>query len=387
MKVFIPNVPNPLQGILNWGKFIFGKIMVEEIKFIKFVHNKKMLLPVIIFLVIIFAILTISSVTTVFKTAMVWVDIFVPQSEQLLDFFIHIPSPEKYSIESKSGRILPAHLYLPPGKDKIPAMIIYVPFIGGGIEDPRLVNVAKSFARAGFAVLIPSRSEDKLVMSAKDKEDVVSLFLFLEEHPRVNPNRVGLIGASYGSGPVIMAAADEEIRERVRFVMSAAGYYDFKNTLRFIVTGSYSYRGIEGKLEPWFYTREILKETLVHHQINDNLFEKFISQPKLFEELFKKTPEIRELGSQLSPSTVIDDVQARFFVFHSTDDILIPYTESMRLADALRDRVPVKFALLSMLEHGIPRPFTLKNIRQYYLSSIFDSYIFLYHLLSEQWRK
>jgi len=343
---------------------------------------------IVILLFVILVVPKIPQVATAFKTAALWINIAIPEGGwRPLDLFTPAPVLEKHSIESESLRTLMMHLYLPARMDTSGAIIIYTPFVGGGIEDPRLVNVAKSFARAGFAVLLSSRTGDKLIMSAKDIRDVVSLFLFLEKHPRVNPNRIGLLGISYGAGPVIIAAADLRIQDRVQFVMSMSGYYDFKNSLRFIVTGQYSYKNIQGQSEPLAFTQEILKNSLEHHGINEELFESFISQPNRFEELFQNSPEIKEFGLQLSPVRVIDDIKARFFIIHSTQDLLIPHTESMRLADALKGRVPVYFTLLSMLEHGQPRPFTIKNITRYYLPSLTDSYVFLYKLLKEQWRR
>ncbi|MCH8986739.1 hypothetical protein IIA94_01050 [Patescibacteria group bacterium] len=347
---------------------------------------------VLFFIVILFFVILvvpkIPQVATAFKTAALWINIAIPEGGwRPLDLFTPAPILEKHSIESESLRTLMMHLYLPATMDTSGAIIIYTPFVGGGIEDPRLVNVAKSFARAGFAVLLSSRTGDKLIMSAKDIEDVVSLFLFLEKHPRINQNRIGLLGISYGAGPVIIAAADARIQDRVRFVVSMSGYYDFENSLRFIVTGQYSYKNIQRQSEPSAFTQEIVRNSFERHGINKELFESFVAQPNRFEELFQNSPKIQEFGLRLSPSEVIDDIKTRFLIIHSTEDLLIPHTESIRLADALKGRVPVYFTLLSMLEHGQPRPFTMENIRKYYLPSLVDSYVFLYKLLGEQWRQ
>jgi len=353
-----------------------------------FDKKQKVLFFIVILVFVILLIPRIPQVTTAFKTGALWINIAIPEGDwRPLDLFTPAPILEEHSIESESLRTLMLHLYLPAGNDRSGAIIIYTPFVEGGIEDPRLVNVAKSFARAGFAVLLSSRTGDELIMSAKDIGDVVSLFLFLEKHPRVNPGRIGLLGISYGAGPVIIATADSRIQDRVRFVMSMSGYYDFKNSLRFIVTGQYAYKGIQGQSEPFVFTQEILNNSLKYHGINGELFEAFVAEPNRFEELFQNSPEVREFGLQLSPSRIIDDIKARFFIIHSTEDLLIPHTESMRLADALEGRVPVSFTLLSLLEHGQPRPFTMQNITRYYVPSLSDSYVFLYKLLKEQWRQ
>ena len=47
-----------------------------------------------------------------------------------------------------------------------------------------------------------------------------------EQATRVRPDRVGLMGISYGAGPTLIAAADPRIAARVDFVLSHGGYFD-----------------------------------------------------------------------------------------------------------------------------------------------------------------
>jgi hypothetical protein len=46
----------------------------------------------------------------------------------------------------------------------------------------------------------------------------------------------GIICASYGCGPALIAASRQDIRDRVRFIVTFGAYFDFMRTLQFIVT-------------------------------------------------------------------------------------------------------------------------------------------------------
>jgi hypothetical protein len=44
-------------------------------------------------------------------------------------------------------------------------------------------------------------------------------------------------------GPVVLAALDEGIRERVRFILAAGGYHDINRALRVLTTGWFEHAG------------------------------------------------------------------------------------------------------------------------------------------------
>ncbi len=310
------------------------------------------------------------------------------------------PSPrrERTVLESPSGRRLDAALWIPArARGPAPAAVIYTPFIGGGLEDPRLKNLAETFARAGIVSLAFWRDRDPLVASPKDIDDVVAAFRFLQQHPSVRPDAVGLVGISYGAGPALVAAARPEIRDAVSFVMSHAGYYDLENVLRFIVTGEYEYGDIRGKLEPNRYGHEILSRTLEALGVDDATAKNFTESPQDFDENFERLPRLRELVERLSPSEVAGELRAEHvYIIHATDDTFIPYTESLRLRDAFTrlsfagqnlggraGRLQVRFQLIDIFEHGTPRPPTIENLRRHWIPNLAKSIGFLYALLRE----
>lgn len=300
------------------------------------------------------------------KAVAVAVNVLVPAGDwRPLQWLTRAPLQEKHEIKSATGRTLTLYLYRPTSGKARTGLVIYTPLIGPGPEDPRLINLADTFARSGFAVVIPWRNEDYQIVTPKDAGDVVSTALFLQN--KMGAEKIGLMGLSYGNGPVIVAAADPSLRERVSFVVSFAGYYDLGNAARFVRSGEFAYKEISGALEPDPYARDILGKTLAYYGVA--------------EEGFFDSAEFAKLRRALSPSSFIDRLTMEFFILHSTDDRYIPYTESLRLRDALSGRVPVNFALTTIFEHGDYKPLTWQNIRRVYWPSVKDFYKFLYRIL------
>lgn len=332
--------------------------------------RKKLKILLAIAFAVLLATLLIPPIRVGLKTVAVAVNVLVPQGDwRPLQWLTKTPLQEKQEIQSVDGRTLTLYIYRPAAKKPRSALVIYTPLIGPGPQDPRLINLADTFVRSGFVAVIPWRLEDQQIITPKDVGDVVSTALFLKNHPELKIENLGLMGLSYGNGPVIAGAVDPRIKDKVSFVVSFGGYYDLLNAARFVATGDFSYGIIEGHLEPDGYARDILKKTLAYHG--------------LAEENFLENAEFAELRRILSPSNYIERSATEFFILHSIDDHYIPYTESMRLRDALNGRVPTHFALTTIFKHGDYKPLTWQNICRLYLPTAGDFYKLLYLILSK----
>ena len=306
------------------------------------------------------------------KTMATALNLLIPRGDwRPLEIFTRTPTREEQVIRSLSGRQLRIRVWRPkkPAKKSSSALIIYAPFIEGSLDDPRLINLADTFARAGFVVAAPWRGEDPFIVNLKDTEDVVSTVFFLRDNTQLEIGYYGLFGISAYNGPVIAAAADPKIKDSIGFIISFAGYYDIQNVLRFVLTGQYSHRDIMGTIEPHSFSQKILAKQLDYYNTDS--------------ESFLTGQEFEKLRRGLSPSSFVDQLKAEFFIIHSTDDAMIPYTESMRLAEALEQRVPVHLILTAVFEHGTYKKINLANIRHYYLPGIIGFYKFLYGLLAK----
>lgn len=73
-------------------------------------------------------------------------------------------------------------------------------------------------------------------------------------------------------------------------------------------------------------------------------------------------------------------------VGHGTTDPLIPYTESLRIADAVRDPDKVHTAILKLYSHVDPtrKSYSAKEFLTIYLPSMVQFYYLIYDLLSQQ---
>ncbi len=280
------------------------------------------------------------------------------------------------------------------------AGIVLVPGIAPrGKDDPRLVAVANTLARVGFAVLVPaSPREDPYQVRAEDVQATADAFRYLINETVLPPGgRAGMAGFSYGAGPVILAALREPIRERVDFIVSVGGYYDMREAITFFTTGYHRAPPREGEASRWMqrtpndYARWIFARSnveLLEHPADRRAIEALatemmgteIDQPlappafmtaggqALYSLLINDDPEratalmaqlpeeVRMQIHALNPAEHdLSRIAAHAILLHGRSDNLIPYTQSLALARALPpDRV--QLILIEGLAHVDLRP-------------------------------
>ncbi len=323
-------------------------------------------------------------------------------------------------------REIKADLYYVQDKEKRAAILLTHGIIATGKDDPRLVRFASSLARAGFIVLIPEiKGMKSLRLLLSDVDDIVASFRFLASlGDQVDVDKMGLLGFSLGAGPTAMAASHPSVRSQVEFLVLFGGYFDPINVIRFVTTGSYEYRGEEGKHKPEPYGKKVfflnnldyveseqdqrtLKEIFTDEALKRNkttkefrpllrplspeglaLYELLINEdPKRVEGLIRRTDRrFQDYLDQISMVRVIPSVEAHLIIGHGTSDPLVPYTESLRLADAVKDKGKVHLAILNLFAHVDPsqKRYSIKDYLTVHLPSIFHFYLLIYDLLSQQ---
>jgi hypothetical protein len=146
-------------------------------------------------------------------------------------------------------------LYLPAGK--VGAAMVLVP--GAAIlgrDEPRLKVLARTFARAGFAVLVPELPElRRLALSRVDADRVAAALRYLGGQQRGAP--LGVAAISYAVAPAVIAAIEDDLAPRIAFVVGIGGYRDTESVIRFVTTGAFRPRGDarEFRVEPNHYGR------------------------------------------------------------------------------------------------------------------------------------
>ena len=278
-----------------------------------------------------------------------------------------------------------------------------------GKDDPRIVWLGRLLARLGFAVLAPDFPGLR-ALRARDAhvDEIVDSVRYLASlGPAVREDRIGLAGFSYVAGPTLIAATDPAIANRVGFVVSFGGYYDLLNVIRFITTGHFAHRDVRGWLPPnqvarWGFLQsnlDLLRDAKDRRILQAIARARAEGAPRgdvppldglspwghaLYRLLTNEDPErvaalIEELDplvraqiAFLSPARVVGRLRADLVIIHGAHDDFIPYTESLRLAEAAPDRSRVHLVITRRLAHMDPvRPsLRPRRLRDLYLAEL-----------------
>ena len=219
-----------------------------------------------------------------------------------------------------------------------------------GKDDPRVREAAALLARSGFDVAVPAIPG--LTRGRLRSDDVAPVVATLAARPA--PTVV--LGVSVGAGPALLAAADPRVRDRVRAVVSLGGYASAREVLRFWLTGVYEYGDVKGRVA---HDPELVKAFV---RANADLLEPAARAELMAADperaarfLARLSPDLERYLDELSPLRVARDLTARLILIHGRDDRAVPYTESLRLAAARRQRTTL--VLVGVVEHveGGPR--------------------------------
>jgi dienelactone hydrolase len=356
---------------------------------------------------------------------LILIDTVRSPEKALMGKLIDGPTMTTVTVRSR-GRKIHADLYHPhQGGRNFPLLLVH----GGnplGKDDEQLVLLANDLARAGFLVLVPDLEGVKtLRIRITDAEDILQSFRYLSrvenDGSKKTGSRGGMMGINVGAGPMLLAAADTRIRDKVSVVATVGGYYDLRNVLSFALTGAYQFGGQRGQVRPeasvrWMLAyrnldllrssrdrqklRKIIEKRNQYEDAAAELLAKSLgpegravhaflvnTDPEKFTPLYERLPlTVREYAYQLSPARAVKYITASFVITHGIDDYSIPYTESMRLADAVVDKSQVHLALLPQLMHSgpvEPSAGALYHLYQRYVLGGWRLYTAIYDLLEK----
>ncbi len=161
-------------------------------------------------------------------------------------------NPEESAVSWEGGE---GDLYLPAGK--VRAGMVLVPGAAAlGRDEPRLQALARTLARAGFAVLVPELPEvRRFALSRRDADQVADALRHLRRtYPEVP---LGTLAISYAVAPALIAATLPDIAPHVAFAIGIGGYRDAEAAIRFVTTGAFRAQGDgrEQRLQPNPYGR------------------------------------------------------------------------------------------------------------------------------------
>ena len=279
-----------------------------------------------------------------------------------------------------------ADVYEPAGAGSRSAVLISMGVNPMGRADPRVVRLADGLARAGMVVMLPfSETMTSERLDPEEVDNLVRGFLRMSALASVDPDRAGMAGFCVGASMVAVAAADERIRDRVRFVNSFGGYHDARDLVRSVATES---RFSDGRAEKWrsnhlslklvrkhliegvasgaereALTRAFLEGEPVQRMETEGLspdaeaVRRLLSGPGPEEVdalLDRLSPATLESMRRISPSAQVGTLKARVLAMHDREDDLVPSEESRRLVDALGPRNDAYYTEFSFFKHVDP---------------------------------
>ncbi|HMA12253.1 MAG TPA: hypothetical protein VKO83_10225 [Steroidobacteraceae bacterium] len=298
-----------------------------------------------------------------------------------------------YTVEGRARR---GDLYLPGplagcGVRCPRAAIVAIPgAVPLGKDDPRLVAFATTLARAGFAVLVPELAGFRqLRIRPADAREVADAFAWISRRPVLAPaGRAGMAAFSYSVGPAILAALEDDIRERVRFIVGVGGYYDLKNAMRFFTTGWFEHGGRWQRVTPDDTGRMVLAYSSLDYLANAaadrGVFDRMVARrmrdpradlaplasqlsagaravyalavnpdPARFGELYARLPAVMRADIERLDLARHDlkPLKARLLLIHGRHDPLIPWPESVALAAAVPPGQARVFVIRRVLGH------------------------------------
>lgn len=313
-----------------------------------------------------------------------------------------------------------ADLYLPQPVIKRAGILLNHGLVDTGKDDPRLRRFAEILCRAGFVVLVPDfQGMRSFRISAHDVDEIQAAFEhFLQMENYLLKDSCGLFGFSYGAGPTIIAACRPKIRDKVRFVVSFGGYYDLKNVLSFIGTGHFEFAGKKFFRPPqeygkWVFLannlelvrsekdrsilREIAKIKLKDEKAPLGQFLRELgnegqdilallshTDPKETEAIIKRLPlSIQHELEVLAVKTALPNLRADIILVHGEDDDLIPFTETLRLAQSIPDPKRAYWKIIRTFTHVDHEryPLNFKNLFAFYLPEAWKMFALVNQLM------
>ena len=157
-----------------------------------------------------------------------------PQHWSALARFDTYPLEEKMTEIPTSIGPIRARLYIPQGVADPPAMVVVHGVHHLGIDEPRLMALARALSASGIRVLTP-----ELSALADYKIDSASINLIGESSRNLSAStgkKVGVLGVSFGGGLSLIAAARPQYAPYISFVVSVGAHDDLERVSQFLIT-------------------------------------------------------------------------------------------------------------------------------------------------------
>lgn len=147
---------------------------------------------------------------------------------------LHDYDMQTLSLRSRTAVSL-GRLYVPRDVQNPPAMVVVPGLHQLGMDEPRLVNFAKSLAETGVEVLTPQM--DALADYRVEPQSIEAIGTWAQFLARRVETRVGVLGLSFAGGMSLMAAADPKYSNDISFVAAVGAQDDVQRVEHYLIEG------------------------------------------------------------------------------------------------------------------------------------------------------
>lgn len=247
--------------------------------------------------------------------------------------------------------------------------------------DPRQMDVCRALARCGFRVVSPDFPEIRNVtVSYNTVENIVAAILNITADSELCPaHRIGLFAPSFSGSLGLIAASRKETAGYISSICTVGPFADLDALVQFLFRQSgcdpfakmvIQYNFLPGTLEDsenissavftaieddW-YKREHPQLPEKLNTLNPRereLFDRLFNDPEFaLENALKIADVYKDLKQAINVVSHVDYMQAPVFLVHGKDDDVIPPSESVKLAEVLREKTDVKLLITPFISHG-----------------------------------
>jgi hypothetical protein len=303
----------------------------------------------------------------------------VPDAESWIAPVLSDVTIEPVSVETP-GRPLAADLYRPTAPRG--ALLLVHGLSRAGRHHPELVRLARLLAGHQRLVLVPHfEGMAAFRLNGREIAEVGAAIGALAAHGAP----VGVVGFSFGAGPALLAAAEAP---DVVLAASFGGYAELDDVVVYLTTGVHAFGGRRHRQPPEEYNRWKLLALLAgftededERRRLDVIAERKLADPSADTSALEAVLGVqgrailalarnrredavapllaalpagaRAAMDRLSPLAVVPRLPGRLVIAHGAGDISIPFTESLRLAQASHGRAGA--VILETFEHTGPR--------------------------------
>ncbi len=256
-----------------------------------------------------------------------------------------------------------------------------------GIDEPRLIALARAFARAGMTVMTPELGPlaDYHVDDEGNLETLRASVRALARDERIRRGGVGLMGVSFAGGLAQTVAADADVARDLVFVASIGGHNEMGRIAKFFVTdrvptptGEIDWRAHDYGLAVLVYNRpagfvSAEDAPLLRAAVRAFLHESYAQAQQIslrmspagravFEHIdhrdraamkdavLRELPSMESTMAMASPHGRLAAVRVPLFLLHGAHDDVVPPSESQ--FSALEAKGPVDLLVTSKIGHA-----------------------------------